>query len=231
MERTKGVKVKNQLLRIVCLALVSMTGCVSTVSEPGPLKAVVTNAETAPAAMEAARERARQQRQLFEQRHDQAATRASGMTLHQPAAVNVPTANPQDTAEEQSRRGDLFSVGAADEITYADLTPRGGNNTRAVATGLTISDAGSTGGHQVQEYPTEMVTRGLPVLAGIRVLGVVAAKGGRTRYMLKQQGQVAAVATAGKELHVDDRSYRIRGSGADGVVVEDDQGQPFLVRR
>ena len=49
--------------------------------------------------------------------------------------------------------------------------------------------------------------------------------------MVKQQGQVAAVVTGDNELLVDGRGYRIKGAGAEGVVVEDDQGQSFLIRR
>ena len=49
--------------------------------------------------------------------------------------------------------------------------------------------------------------------------------------MVKQEGEVAAVAASDNVLRVEGRGYRIRGAGADGVVVENGQGQSFLIRR
>ena len=213
-----GAEVKNYRLPLLGFTLVLAAGCVSTVSEPGKLKAVVSNAETAPQAVEAAKQRATKQRKLFEQR--QQVSEEFGTALRQPASVQQPISG------DESEPEGVLSLGTLNDVTYSDLAPSVGRESQAGSTG----SPGSAGG-QLTESRVEIDTKGLPVLSGIRCLGIVSTKAGAARYMVKQEGQVAAVAASDNVLRVEGRGYRIRGAGADGVVVENGQGQSFLIRR
>ncbi len=209
---------KERRLSILGFALVFASGCVSTVSEPSPLKAVVSNAEAGPKEVESARQRAAQQRELHNQR-EQLGQRFGG-DLRQPSSLQLPLLI--DDTESQ----EFLDEGTPYQLTYSDLdASESGQNQ-----GITRETSGANEARSGEEL-IEIETKGLPVIPGARLLGVVSAKSGITRYMVKQQGQVAAVATGDNELLVAGRRYRIKGTGAEGVVVEDDQGQSFLIRR
>ena len=212
----KGADVKKYWVAI--LGLVFTSGCVSTVSEPSPLKTVVSNAETSPQAVDTARRQAAVQREAFN-RSGQVAKQVSA-ALRQPSSVE------HRSLSDFAVSNEVLDLGTSSELTYSDLAPSVGSDSRSEGKGSLPNAEGQIGGSQV-----EIDTKGLPVLSGIRCLGVVSTKTGRARYMLKQENQAAAVAASESVLRVDGRGYLIRGSGADGVVVEDGQGQSFLIRR
>ena len=188
------------------------SGCVSTVSEPTPLKAVVSNAETSPQALKSARQQAAQQRQTYQQ-HQQGIQEF-------PAPLRQPNSVRQAAAYDKSEVQDVLDLGEPNDLSYSDLSPP-----------VTRDNRVEGKEERSHEKHADIDTKGVPLLPGVRLLGVVSTQSGVTRYMVKQQGQVAAVATGDKELLVNGRGYRIKGTGAEGVVVEDGQGQSFLIRR
>ena len=212
----KGADVKKYWVAI--LGLVFTSGCVSTVSEPSTLKTVVSNAETTPQAVDTARRQAAVQREAFNQ------TRRVGEQVSAP--LRQPSSVEHRRLSDDLVSNEVLGMGTSSDVTYSDLAPSVGSDSRSDGTGLPLNPGGQIGGSQVQ-----IDTKGLPVLSGIRCLGIVSTKTGRARYMLKQENQAAAVAASESVLRVEGRGYLIRGSGADGVVVEDGQGQSFLIRR
>ena len=212
----KGADVKKYWIAI--LGLVFTSGCVSTVSEPSTLKTVVSNAETTPQAVDTARRQAAVQREAFNR------GRQVGGEVN--AALRQPSSVEHRSLSDDVVPNEVLGLNTSSDLTYSDLAPSVGSESRSEGTGSPVNPGSQIGGSQV-----EVDTKGLPVLSGIRCLGIVTTKTGRARYMLKQENQVAAVATGDKELLVDGRGYRIKGAGADGVVVEDGQGQSFLIRR
>ena len=207
----------NYVVRICGVAgLCFLGGCVSTVSEPGQRQAMIGNAETDPRAMEVARQKAAQQRQEYNRQRE---SLAGASTLEQPLMMQGGVE--QDAIHEREPMA----------ITYADLAGLADGKkevTQAAAAvpELTVTDLVST-----EVSSGKLLTKGVPALSGVRLLGSVLTPGGRENYMMKQEGQVAEVLSVGKQLRVNDISYRVRGSGVDGVIVEDSQGQSFLVRR
>jgi len=182
------------------------------------MKTVVSNAEAGPQELESARQRVAHQREMFTQ-SGQVDQEFAG-ALRQPSSVQQSLLG--DDAESQG----FLDEGAQYEVSYSDLDPNVSRGSQVTTREPQVKVETLSSEKQI-----EIDTKGLPVLPGARLLGVVSTKSGMTRYMVKQQGQVAAVATGDNELLVDGRGYRIKGAGAEGVVVEDDQGQSFLIRR
>ena len=200
MELSESSVVKAHLVLMLMLANSLLVGCVSTVSDPAQLTAVVGNANTDPQALKAAKQKVSQQRE-----------QGNPLTL----SVND---------REPKSMSPILESDAMD-LTFDDLSP---SQQAAPITAPTASSSReSTGVKQVASSPTE----DLPSLTGIRLLGLVTAGDGSMRCMVKQQDQAAGIVSIGTQLRVGKLSYQVKGVGADGVVVEDVNGQSFLVRR